>query len=249
MSRLIDVEAKIAWAEQHIQKAEVEIAAFLKLKPYRPCTQLEADTGDKVFRIRQVEPVPKSLPFLVGDALHNISGSLDHLAWRLVEACGGTPSRSTVFPISESKTRYEAVANGNRIHGINGEAVRILDAIQPYRGGNDLFWMLREAHNCDKHRHPLGAGIVRGQMRFAKKGGASRFASKWIDPEIPMEDGQEVGRLLAPLDGSDDMDIEIAYQISFIQPLALRGKPVVAFLRQLLSLTNQTVDQFRPLLV
>ncbi len=249
MSRVAGVEARIAWAEQHVDKVDRALAAFLKLNPYEIRAEIDPHSGDQVLRLRHLVPVPGDLSLLIGDALFNIRSSLDHLAWRLVEANGGTPSRSTEFPVCESKARYESVANGRRIHGISDAAVRVLDGLQPYQGGNGLFWVLREAHNCDKHRHLLGANIARDRMNIRKRGGKSAFVSKWIDPTVPIEDGHEIGRLLAPFDDSDDLHVEVAFQVSFVQPLAVRGQPVVALLRQLLGLTNQTVDQFRPLLV
>lgn len=58
-----------------------------------------------------VQPVPDDIKLVVGDAIHNLRSSLDHLAWQLVEATDPAPS----FYISISLTRsspYQRVPFG-----------------------------------------------------------------------------------------------------------------------------------------
>src|SRR5919199_1097563 len=53
----------------------------------------ERDDGrsEYVFRFGRVPAVPPVLSAIIGDAIHNLRVSLDHLAWQLVIATGGTP--------------------------------------------------------------------------------------------------------------------------------------------------------------
>jgi hypothetical protein len=61
--------------------------------------------SEYVFRFNRVPAISAVLGAIIGDAIHNLRVSLDHLAWQLVIATGGTPSNATTFPIHEVPPR------------------------------------------------------------------------------------------------------------------------------------------------
>jgi hypothetical protein len=68
----------------------------------------ERDDGQSeyVFRFGRIPAVPSVLSAIAGDAIHNLRVSLDHLAWQLVIATGGTPRTGpggTAFPIHHER--------------------------------------------------------------------------------------------------------------------------------------------------
>src|SRR5918995_3001656 len=95
--RLAGVRLKIERARKHIRDLETETSAYLNSSPHPYQLRAEDDpaTGDEVYRVRVLFPIPESIPLIVGDAVHNLRSALDHLAWQLVESGGGEPGRDT----------------------------------------------------------------------------------------------------------------------------------------------------------
>jgi hypothetical protein len=63
----------------------------------------------------------------------------------------------TSFPICESKTVYDDKKR-RQTRGMTRQAISAIDAVKPYKGGNDFLWRLNERNNIDKHRLLLVAG-------------------------------------------------------------------------------------------
>jgi len=102
--RLAGVRAKIERAKQHVLNVDGAARAFLDSNPCEGGTKRDPDTRRVLHYLVRVKPAPVPLRLIVGDALHNLRSALDHLAWQLVEAGGGTPTRYTAYPIMETNT-------------------------------------------------------------------------------------------------------------------------------------------------
>jgi hypothetical protein len=99
---------------------------------------------------------PTLLGVIVGDCLHNLRSSLDHLVWQLVEA--NPPHHGTVnnqFPIYRLESDFHSNA-GRRLAGVPANAIEDIKRLQPYMVGNSYkfhpLWQLNELVNVDKHR-------------------------------------------------------------------------------------------------
>lgn len=60
-----------------------------------------------VLYVDEVAEVPLTFSAIIGDVLYDLRSALDHLAWQLVIANGGTPNRDTAFPIYSSPAGRE----------------------------------------------------------------------------------------------------------------------------------------------
>src|SRR5260370_29058031 len=98
--RLFGIRAKIERAKYHIDELASRAQAFAEGNENCLVAEDDPQTGEKVYRIRLRAPLPALVPLIIGDAAHNLRSSLDHLAWQLVEANGGTPGRQTIYPLS-----------------------------------------------------------------------------------------------------------------------------------------------------
>jgi hypothetical protein len=116
--------------------------------------------SEYVFRLGRVPPLPPALSAIIGDAIHNLRVSLDHLAWQLVIATGGTPSDATAFPIlpvaptpsSDGRTRPQITP------GVPKDLREIFDEVQPYKlakPANHELMVLHRLDINDKHRELL----------------------------------------------------------------------------------------------
>jgi hypothetical protein len=127
-NRIHGIRLKIERAKKHIRDLDTAIQAFVLNKPYRlevkphPIAEIQHTT----LYVAEIKPVPQEISLIVGDAIHNLRSALDHLAWQLVEAGGGTPDRNTYFPICDSAQQYASAMGNREIQKIAPEARNII---------------------------------------------------------------------------------------------------------------------------
>ncbi len=169
--RLASARLKIERAQKHISDVEAEVLTFVQTNPYRIKAKKYVHAGQVLkgeYVLYRVDPVPSVISVMTGDALHNLRSALDHLAYQLFLI--GTPAgrswRHVYFPIYESVEEYRA-KKGRRVKGMRKDAIESIDALKPYRGGNEVLWHLHELNNTDKHRLVLTVGAVFQKIDFA----------------------------------------------------------------------------------
>src|ERR1700686_281492 len=93
--RIHGVRLKIERAKKHIRDLGVRIRMFCESDAYtigvkpHPIAEIQQTT----LYFASVDPIPDDISLIIGDAVHNLRSSLDHLAWQLVLANGGISSR------------------------------------------------------------------------------------------------------------------------------------------------------------
>lgn len=98
-------------------------------------------------------PLPLRLSVLLGELLHNLRSGLDHVAWQLVLANGGTPNKKTSFPVLVKRKNAPLQIVG----GISTQAAALAGDLQPYNNASgapeeDPLHVLSTLNNIDKHR-------------------------------------------------------------------------------------------------
>jgi hypothetical protein len=211
-------------------------------QPIRARMVVQPDEG--FFRVDRLIPVQTYGPHtaVIGDVVHNLRSALDHLAWQLVEASGGTPRDRPGEPQTAFPIRTEAPRNGLRIHGdVAPPALKVVETLQPYNvlpespADADL-WHLHRLDIIDKHHGLLLAparheavtwgtpGEYDGQLvidRFSDDGAEYRFV-----PDRPSETGARA---------------EMSLLVALGPGLPGAGLPVVTRLRELLALVRDDV--------
>lgn len=242
------VGAKFVRARQLLNELELSVAAFLALQPFALEERDEQETGDLVYRVRVERQPPIEWSTVVGDIVHNARSALDHLAWRLVEAGGGTPSDATYFPIADAEAGYgEKVRKALKgASQANREAVK---ALRPWRGGDNDLWRLHRLDIVDKHRLlvPVGAaqrGIVLGGTfaGFDERLQPVRLPPielRAADNQYPLQDGAEVFRVMKAARTADPagfaFEHRVSFGIAFGDGLIVEGEPLVPVLRGLVE--------------
>lgn len=149
--RSIDgINAKIARAREHHLRLDDELHAYLDSDPLALRKQVENDGTIALF-LDVTTPPPLTLSVLVGEIVQQLRSAVDHIAWALVTAAGGSADR-TVFPVCTTEPE-----KGVRVIGGVGEEAlaRIRDA-QPFSSVGDPavhpLHVLHRLANVDKHR-------------------------------------------------------------------------------------------------
>jgi len=158
---------KLKKADEHLLDLHKMVKEFHKAHPYSIPPDLNAETGECIFRVQNVLPAPLDWSIVIGEFAYNMRSALDHLVWQLVELDGGRPGRYTQFPIFKSRDDYLRDGHGpGMLKGLKPPNRKQIEDLQPYNTGDDAIrdplWLLDELSNIDKHRvlHIVFAGAV-----------------------------------------------------------------------------------------
>lgn len=246
----LSARAKLERADQHINNFRIEETKFRKSGGYRSVAYDDPKTGDRVIEFKLVAHPPPLVIAIVGDAIHNLRSSLDHLAYEMVRANGGTPNDATAFPIFFDCESFEASLE-RKIGGASKNVLDLIKSLKPYQGGNDSLWHLHRLDIVDKHRllipvaahndlvvHPLGNAFQgfprneRGNIVICHRG--------------MLIDGTELFRLPRAERPEIYQDPKFGFEIAFSE--IVEGQPIIFVLQQLRNLVFRIIETFSPLL-
>jgi len=251
-NRIDGIRLKIERAKMHVVELDQRINAFANEKPY--------EIGAKPHRIPQIrhttlyiksaKPVPEDLSVIIGDVVHNLRSALDHLAWQLVEAGGGSPSKDTFFPIcwgSNAAQQYASATGKGEIKRMRTGADKLLLAVQPYMSGDDTLWHVHELDRFDKHRFLITTGTSFGDWSVETEGIQVAF-EKWTS--IPLVVGHEIINIpTETYNRQPHENFKLGVDVSFGESEVVKGKPVVPTLNEMAEFIDCLVTKFQPFLI
>ena len=260
--RLKHVTLKVARASEHVGNLEQELRAFLDSEPYKVEAKHDPATRKLVYYVTSAEATPDRLSLIAGDAIQNLMSALDHLAYQIV--CSDTgdnpPNPNWIyFPIADNAAKYEAKKRG-KMEGAHQESFDAIDALNPYKGGNDLLWKLYRLNNIEKHRLLLtvgsqAAGINLGQIMASHLDGA--FPAEAVeqiesmnvflnpaDKGFPLKPGFEL--YIGAVDEKPNPKQQFRFAIALSEPGIIDGKPLLETLNQLTTLVEGIVTALGP---
>jgi hypothetical protein len=138
---------------------------------------------------------------LAGDAMHNARSALDHLACRLVELAGNTPTRTTAFPIwpDAPETRKDTARFERTLKGMGSAHQDSIRALQPYRNPGtweaERLTALAALDNADKHQLlvPLQATLSKKDVKTLTNIPSAWYGVRW-NFDAAIEPGVEIVR-------------------------------------------------------
>jgi hypothetical protein len=156
---------KLARAEQQLDALDEELRDYVESKPYDVLPQADKKDGAFVFRFGRVPEPPLRFGVIVGEVVHDMRSSLDHLVRQLFRREKTIPPDNSQFPICEIKaatsrrgdTRHAWSRDAPRfLRGLSAGMCALIQGFQPYRRGNrarsDALFILNAMWNIDKHR-------------------------------------------------------------------------------------------------
>lgn len=241
-------------AQLHVQTLAEYLKAYRDSSPFRIDTKRQTETRRLVYYVGHIEPTPHTVPILIGDCLSCLRSALDHLAFQLYLSNGGTwPGKHVSFPIFGSRGDY-INGKGRSLKGIASEAILAIDALKPYKGGNDTLWQLNELNNIDKHRMVFTAGQSVRQLdigpfmgrelleRYSMK--APEFLVTAQDKCFPLEIGEE---LFVDLPDAEPVDgVRFWFDLAFGEPGVVEGQPVAETLNRMVVAVDAAFRDLQP---
>ena len=171
-------------------------------------------------------PPPEMTPAIIGDIIHNIRTSLDHMASEMARL-KGRPDKHVYFPFGEDANGLERMIEDKNFTYCGADAVDLLRTLKPYRQGNVELRAIHDLDVLDKHRELLPEpGILPGGV-------------KSFEPTGPLVDGQRPIRWI-PMQFTD-----IAY--AFPSDSVLTGRPIIHVLKELVELCEGVLESFATL--
>lgn len=172
---LFGCQLKLDRAYDHIETLNQAAQRFLRRYPHE--TVLEPNFQAPEYRawIKVRDTPPHELSTIIGDAVHNLRSTLDHLVYQLAVANDKSPS-GTLYPAfvgdpldpgTDKRTRDRWKSLSKLIHP---DDLAKIEVTQPYRGRNlgnrHPLSMLNELSNRDKHREIHLSASVLMNSRF-----------------------------------------------------------------------------------
>jgi hypothetical protein len=158
--RMRHIESKVHRAEKHLIELQQELESWLIPNPFKVGVKKDNESGCFIYFIIEAPTVPDTISLIAGDVIQNLATALDHLAYQLVSKNTSDPPpnpRGIYFPIPDKEKTYHDLKK-KRLKGAHVDAIKDIDKIKPYKGGNNLLWELQTLNNIEKHRILLTAG-------------------------------------------------------------------------------------------
>jgi hypothetical protein len=236
--RLALIRVKVKWAKKHLGDLEVARDRFIETKPYVIESEREPHTGNDRFYVTKLQPPPLDIGLIAGDAIHNLRSALDYLAYQLVLINHRTPNGQTGFPIFEDAARYEAHRSG-KVEGMAQSAIDAIDDAKPYRGGNNILWLIHRLDIADKH-HALPTTLIHVGQWTVKLPVFGRFYLP-SDDSPPLEEGD----VIFTCEPNVHENVEFAFDITLAKPELFAGVPLLPTLQKAADRVDSLILGFR----
>lgn len=261
MTRVDSLSIKLERAKHHVRDVYQRILAFSEKRPYEISAKDDANTGHKVYYVSKVAAVPVEIRLIAGEAIHALRSTLDHLAYRLIEAGSGfrddNHRKRAYFPIAKDANGYESEAT-RKIDGVTANVANAMRDIEPFKGGkgHDI-WVLDRLDNIDKHRFLIMAAgryvgfnpqaIVNDIVKAMTPNVTAPDLGIFLHSSGPLKELEENDELLVGHSGEKTHpDLQFGFEIAFFEPQVLEGESVTVFLAQALDRVSDFVSIFRP---
>lgn len=166
---------KLERAKSHIRSLHAEIVEVSgeDLKSVPLMRQYEPEYGAVVYRVERPPQVRESWGLLIGDALHNLRGSLEHLWWQLArQHLGREPTENEAKDIQFPIFSKSGMWKGHRfLKYVNPGMANKIEPLQPYNASAGEVYALgafATLSNIDKHRliHAVARPAAAVTFRF-----------------------------------------------------------------------------------
>jgi hypothetical protein len=235
--RIILIRVKIERAKTNLSNLESELIAYGTRHFHAATSHRDPQTGEVVVHgPQQWRKFPFDALAAAGDVIQNLRTALDYLAQQLVWAGSGEePSRLVQFPIAKDAAAYES-SKSTRVEGMCPKAIKFIDSLKPYKGGNDALWKIHELNNIDKHRT---------LFTYAED---CFLTADWLPGNWPFNLKASNPNFAGAFDADVEKDMEFELEKALSDPQILEGNSLLPSLHQLINFVDNLILSFRPFL-
>ncbi len=233
-----------------------DVRRFVKSRAYqlgKSTVTGEDGTFYGTIYVEGCEPIPESIPSVVGEICNDLGSALDQILWQLWVKEDPAFNKLVSFPICDSVRSFEEAAP-KHISGLPSQQQAIFEDVQPYKRGNNNLSILRELNSADKNRlNPvISTTSILNQLKFkgmVSPAGKFKIITRDSDPP-PLGVGTELVRVpLEEFIGDFNVNRKFKYwQVFGKFPEMAEGLPVVDTLTAIRDEVKKVLEQFKPFL-
>lgn len=248
--------AKITRAHQSISELNAEIDSYLISHPYAVTREDDPQVGEIVWRARIVRPHPPEWSARIGEIIHDLRSSLDHLAWQLVIANGESPDTKTEFPVFWDSAKYKT-DSPRKVRGMSKAAKVEIERLQPYHAAHrfedHILYIVHQLNLTDKHRLLTVVGSSYRPQRFQVGGAAGTGTVHGVTANgrpVPFENGAEIMTFKYgagnPPPNEMGVEADLTFTVAFDWTGPGKGQPVISLVTTLSTAVWETIRGFLP---
>jgi hypothetical protein len=236
---LLDAYAAVDWAVAQLPFIRQEIEAWINVPPYLLNIERHPEMGQRHFKLEINRSFPATINAAVGAAINSIRSSLDLLASVLATRNGKRASADRHFPIYGSIHDFVDPLNmAKRKQWLSERERCLIEALQPYDGGNDFLVALHRLDVKRKHERLIRVQLSPTSISIKPQTsiGDVHFPTPWPG----FEDGAVIAwtAIDAP-----DCDVDIAANVT-LDEAEVGSKPLIETLRQFGGLADSIIQLF-----
>ena len=192
--------------------------------------------------------MPMEFAGVVGDVIHNLRSTLDHVAVVLATPPIGTGNpRHAYFPTGIDRDTFITARDGftkpsgkrvkGKMEGAPTDALRMVEELEPYDGGKHSLRALHDLDILDKHKLIIPTISKMTINRFCVSIGEQTFSLGATDFKSDGDGFNLTALIDCPVDPSTDFkfnnDFEAAFEIVFAKDQPLGGERIVETLSKI----------------
>ena len=212
---LLPVQACLDWAEtQFTRNLFDKLESWRNSAPYRLVEERHPEIRQQVIKLDGVKPVSRLINVEVGMIIHAMRSALDLLMVVLAERNGHRAPKDIYFPVGRSFSDFIDPKNGaiKKIHRLSAVDRAAIEALKPYKGGDDVIFALHQLDLTRKHRELLRV------QHFPSAIGVTPAALRQALEIVPVWPGFYDGAIVATtMIGATDYQPQITLAIAFEQ--------------------------------
>ena len=234
--RIILVRVKIERAKRHLRNLETDLIIYGKQHFHAATSHRDPYLGEVVHYPKKWRRLPFDSLAAAGDVIQNLRSAMDYLAQQLVwSGSGKEPSRFVQFPIAKDAATYES-DKARRVQGMSPDAIKAIDALKPYKGGNESLWKIHELNNIDKHR-----------LLFTYATDCF-LTAEWLDDPFPFNLKANDPVFDGVFDGEVEKDMQIEIDEALGKSQIGEGDSMLPTLHRLVNFVDDLILSFKPFL-
>jgi hypothetical protein len=243
---LLHALASVDWAVSNLPAFKARIDAWLNGNVHLVLREQPADVANDVLVAEEKAPLPLEFQVEAGAYINAVRSSLDILAATLAQRHCQTLIDKAYFPVAFSEQHWigRNFKGKELIKSLPAKETRIIEALKPYNGGNEL---LSALHNLDivrKHVRLLTSEIRPQHMMISGWGEITKnftfIAGGFL--KSGAGDTETIIGLLAK--GVEKPKIKLTMQVSLSETLYLPRREVVTAIRQFANLARGIIRDF-----
>jgi hypothetical protein len=235
---LLDLFHTLEWTNTRIDKLRTDVTDYVG-SSFQGITEKNSWTGQTILRVTNTKPLPPQIKLETGSVAHELRATLDRLACTLAIRHDKNGSTNGVyFPISKDSAIF--ASDGKRkIRKLSPDDRQRIEAINPYKGGNDLLFALHTVDLASKHIRLTSTASSIGTIGIGpgSLAGGTSIGGGGVVPD----NGSVV---IAILGAGSTTNITANIEVCFADPTEVAGRPVVPTLRDFARAVQDIVSLF-----